>query len=265
MWKQVFSQRKLYNAIYEVSDDSFTMSFYELTYINWVIEKLEISSKSTILDVGCGSGKVLTFICCLKGCYGVGVDISVKGLKKAYTYAKESNVKNKCDFVVADVRFLPFRRNIFTSIICNHVLEHVEDDFKVMEEAVSSLNFGGRMYVASPNTYKRALILIQLEYRVGDKHHGHLRHYKAETLTTYLSKLNTRVLEVAYYDNLIRKIAFTLPKIGGFEQYSLNSTGLRKRFSEALWLVSEKIEKKIRRIPTGLNLYIVAVKSKSLN
>ncbi|MCX8175733.1 MAG: methyltransferase domain-containing protein, partial [Candidatus Bathyarchaeota archaeon] len=81
--------------------------------------------------------------------------------------------------ILADVRFLPFRRGVFTSIICNHVLEHVEDDFKVMEEAISSLSFDGRIYISSPNTYKRALILIQLEYRVGDKHHGHLRHYKA--------------------------------------------------------------------------------------
>ncbi|MCX8175734.1 MAG: class I SAM-dependent methyltransferase, partial [Candidatus Bathyarchaeota archaeon] len=85
MWRQVFSQKEIYDTIYSLTDDTLKMSFYELTYVSWMIEKLEISSKSIILDVGCGLGKVLTFICYLKGCCGVGVDISVKGLKKAYT------------------------------------------------------------------------------------------------------------------------------------------------------------------------------------
>ena len=265
MWKQAFSQRETYDVAYSLAEDDFKISFYELTCIDWMVKKLKISSKSNILDVGCGLGKVLTFICYLKGCYGVGVDISIKGLKKAYNYAKKLNVKDKCDFIVADIRFLPFRKNIFTSIICNHVLEHVEDDFKVMEEMISSLNFNGGIYIASPNTYKRSLPLIQLDYRIGDKYHGHLRHYKAETLASYLSKLGAKVLEVAYYDNLLRKVVFNLPKIGGFEPYPLNSISLRKRFSEALWFVLERIEEKIKHIPTGLNLYIVAVKEQNLS
>ena len=42
-----------------------------------------------------------------------------------------------------DVHAIPFEENSFDVIMCNHVLEHVEDDRKVMSEFFRVMNKGG--------------------------------------------------------------------------------------------------------------------------
>ena len=45
--------------------------------------------------------------------------------------------------VKMDVHNIPFKDNEFNVVICNHVLEHVKDDKKVMEEFYRVMKKGG--------------------------------------------------------------------------------------------------------------------------
>ncbi len=52
--------------------------------------------------------------------------------------------------VLADICNLPFKDNEFDFILCNHVLEHIDDDFKAMQEIHRVLKPGGRAILQIP-------------------------------------------------------------------------------------------------------------------
>jgi len=52
--------------------------------------------------------------------------------------------------VSADICHLPFAENEFDFILCNHVLEHIPDDFKAMQEIYRVLKPGGTAILQIP-------------------------------------------------------------------------------------------------------------------
>lgn len=59
--------------------------------------------------------------------------------------------------VKADICDLPFKDNSFDFIICNHVLEHIPDDTKAMQELYRVLAPSGTAIVQVPYDAKRAI------------------------------------------------------------------------------------------------------------
>ena len=59
--------------------------------------------------------------------------------------------------VKADICDLPFKDNSFDFIICNHVLEHIPDDTKAMQELYRVLAPSGTAIVQVPYDVKRAI------------------------------------------------------------------------------------------------------------
>lgn len=58
------------------------------------------------------------------------------------------------DLKLFDLKNLPFADNTFDWVICNHVLEHVEDEFKSLSEILRVLTPGGRAVLQVPWTPK---------------------------------------------------------------------------------------------------------------
>jgi SAM-dependent methyltransferase len=58
--------------------------------------------------------------------------------------------------VVGDARSLPVRSGSFDVVLCTHVLEHVDDDLRVMGELRRSVGSGGVAVVSAPLRLDRA-------------------------------------------------------------------------------------------------------------
>lgn len=58
--------------------------------------------------------------------------------------------------VKADICNLPFKDNEFDVILCNHVLEHIPDDTKAMQELYRVMNVGGMGIFQIPQDLNRA-------------------------------------------------------------------------------------------------------------
>ena len=56
--------------------------------------------------------------------------------------------------VQADVMDLPFDAGTFDVVFCNHVMEHVEDDIRAMEELLRVMKSGGWAIIQSPVYYE---------------------------------------------------------------------------------------------------------------
>ena len=81
-------------------------------------------SDSFVLDLGCGSGKLLRDLFQ----QGVGVDLSPQLIDLAH------DKKTDHDYVVADIKHLPFREALFPAVVCIDVFEHVNNTELLLDE-----------------------------------------------------------------------------------------------------------------------------------
>lgn len=64
------------------------------------------------------------------------------------------NYKGKTKIIKADITDIPFNNNHFDAILCNHVLEHIPDDFKAMSELHRVMKTDGWGIFQAPIDYK---------------------------------------------------------------------------------------------------------------
>jgi len=94
-------------------------SFQKLKF-NSIFKKIKKFNADKILDLGCGTGLLFDLI---KDCTNllVGIDISTNMLKFALKREKNHNLHLIC----ADAEFLPFRKNVFSTIFSITVLQNL--------------------------------------------------------------------------------------------------------------------------------------------
>lgn len=99
--------------------------------------------KGRVLDVGCGSGRLLRRMERL-GWEVEGID---------FDQAATENISRKYGIKthVGDVRHLPFSAESFDAIVMNHVIEHVDNPLAVLEACTRLLRPGGRLVMITPN------------------------------------------------------------------------------------------------------------------
>ena len=97
-----------------------------------------------ILDLGCGEGTRLNYLCKNPGnC--VGIDISSKAIglaKKSYP---------DISFLNANLEKLLLKNETFDLVYSAFVLEHLENPERVIKEAVRVLKRGGHLVLVAPN------------------------------------------------------------------------------------------------------------------
>lgn len=116
----------------------------------YIVErKVEIMKKllfksggKNILDVACGTGRFFPFYGKRKIC---GVDISEDQLKEAKKKAP------KAMLLVADAEKLPFKENMFDTVITSQFVEHIPQYKQVIKEMVRVCKKGGSIIIDFPN------------------------------------------------------------------------------------------------------------------
>jgi len=142
----------------KTKDDDLDNSFLENYVYKYVyyetkekaIENLELNGSEMILDVGCGQGHFLKLVCDKhSNAEAVGIDLNLQDLKRA----RQRNVKKRCDFVLCNGAFLPFKDICFDKVACLAVLEHVDDERRVLNEIWRVLKNGQLAVLDIPGKY----------------------------------------------------------------------------------------------------------------
>jgi SAM-dependent methyltransferase len=91
-------------------------------------------------------------------------------------------------FVQADAAYLPFRDASFDTVIANHVLEHVDDLPRVLQEIGRVVRPCGSLYVAVPDASTFTDHLYRWIYHGG----GHINAFRsAEELTNQIARITS--------------------------------------------------------------------------
>ncbi len=88
------------------------------------LKALPLTTHGIILDAGCGNGRHTLLIASM-GYRVVGLDLSERLIRIAKNRSRGLRLEGETDFLVGDVRFMPFRDEVFDSALLIAVVHHV--------------------------------------------------------------------------------------------------------------------------------------------
>ena len=129
--------------------------------------------------------------------------------KKIYSRYKTADLYANADLKL-DLEKLALEPGSYNTIICNHVLEHV-DDFKAMREMYRVLSDNGRLICSVPiiegweTTYENTLITSEAQRELHFDQRDHVRYYGRDFRDRLKSAGFTDIQEVtAFGDDVVR-------------------------------------------------------------
>ena len=132
-------RRETYGEDYGQTSWVTTEESYEIPKL------LSLSDKSSVLEIGCGSGGYAVHLAKSFGCRIVGLDINAEGVRNANALAEQAKVGGKAQFQQFDVaQPLPEQDDTFDAVYSNDVLCHVPHRAQVLANLFRVLKPGGR-------------------------------------------------------------------------------------------------------------------------
>lgn len=107
---------------------------------------LQLSSSSSVLEIGCGSGGYAVHLAKRTGCQVLGLDINADGVRNAKALAENDKLGARVKFEQCDVsQRLPAENNAFDAIYSNDVLCHIPRRAQILSDLRRVLQPGGRI------------------------------------------------------------------------------------------------------------------------
>tara|TARA_Y100000310_G_C20534062_1_gene739956 strand:- start:286 stop:1068 length:783 start_codon:yes stop_codon:yes gene_type:complete len=143
-----------------------------------------------ILDAGCGKGEQ-TLRLLKEGYNVVAVEVNDENLNHIKSNLNRSNLNHRVKLLKSPLETFELERNILDGIVCGEVLEHVEDDDKVLRNFNLFLKEGGHCIITAP--------LNKKYWNIDDEWAGHNRRYSLESLTHVVEKNGFKIEKINYY------------------------------------------------------------------
>ncbi|HWG73075.1 MAG TPA: class I SAM-dependent methyltransferase [Acidimicrobiales bacterium] len=155
-------------------------------------ERLGVRCGDRLLDLGCGGGRH-AYEAMRRGATVIAVDADAAEIKDVAAFMSALQIEDeatkqwggKGTAGVADARCLPFPDACFDRVIAAEVLEHINEDRRVMAELARVLRPGGTMAVTVPRWWPELV-----NWAISDEYHnipgGHLRIYRRSALVARL-------------------------------------------------------------------------------
>jgi len=172
-----------------------------LNYILKQVDELTVRSpKYRCLDLGCGDGIFMKHFLSKESAKFIGCDADHQRLLRARECSGNAGV-----FINAFAESAPFFNQSFDLVLLHHVLEHAEDDKRVLEECRRLLKPEGMLIIGVPNEDSingRVLRFLHPKlYRDGE----HVNFYSERRILSLLKSNGFGVLQ-------IKRVGFIFPQ-----------------------------------------------------
>lgn len=132
---------------------------------NWFMNRVSetfasyVPDGSKVLEIGCGTGNILTYLTQIKKCNSYGIDISKESKNIVEIFEKQR--QSKVNFIVGDGFNIPFKKNSFDVVYSEGVIEHFEDEriMNMVLEHVRVCKKDGLIIISVPNKYNFPLTI----------------------------------------------------------------------------------------------------------
>lgn len=186
-----------------------------------------------ILDAGCAEG-IYSLEYARRGAFLIATDISKESVKIGNRFGKKLGLEKRALFFVSDITKIPTKNEFFDVVICNCVLEHVEDDLSALSEMGRVLREDGLLLLTVDSSERsftlkflnniparlQKLLLKEKIYdaeSIEDGLRDYLnekycikRRYSFQGLKTKLETANFKVIGHKYYLTLLGGVLFEI-------------------------------------------------------
>ena len=129
---------------YAKSYDAGFMGRASARFYTDLIRELEVKDGDSVLDVGCGTGSVLSYLSSARNISAHGLDVSEQMIAVACKKAPE------IDFVVGDSGRLSYADGSMDVVMACMAYHHFPDQAAFRKEACRVLKPGGSLYICDP-------------------------------------------------------------------------------------------------------------------
>lgn len=113
----------------------------------YVLDKLDLTAGSHVLDVGCGIGGATRYMADTLGCRVAGIDLTPEYIEVARMLAERTGLSEAIEYKVASALDLPFGNGAFDAVITLHVAMNIKDRARLYREMARVLRSGGELAV----------------------------------------------------------------------------------------------------------------------
>lgn len=144
--KEIFKEKskQTFNNQAKVYDSTYYGKHAQKLY-DTVLDKVKNFNCKKVLDVGCGTGTILSRLSQNENLTLAGVDLSGEMLNIA-----RQKLNEKVELKIGDSEQLPWRNNSFEAIICTDSFHHYPEPEKVLSEMVRVLGPNGYLIIGDP-------------------------------------------------------------------------------------------------------------------
>lgn len=184
--KETTLEEQLYRQFYEIETTHWWFSARQKIVLDIIQNRLSLTHKAKVLDVGCGTGAILAEFTRQYEAYGT--DTSPLAIEYCHKRGIENAFHCTLDtFPLSDLRF-----DLITLL---DVIEHVDDDVEILKQACGRIRQNGHALVTVP-AYEF------LWSRHDDVNH-HKRRYVKSQLIHVLRKSGFTVEMCSYYNTIL--------------------------------------------------------------
>ncbi|PCJ57046.1 MAG: hypothetical protein COA79_17095 [Planctomycetota bacterium] len=199
----------------------------------------KLSDESVIMDFGCGDGANFSILKTLPHKKLIGFDYNLLRLEKAKKYEGSAEY-----LVMGNIFEDLLKEQSFDMIFCNHVVEHIEDDQKILDLFYKYLKPGGELFLGVPNEGSVICTIRDKAIQPG------LRE-KTDHVNFYTAKTISELVQNSKFENIKTKnLGFVFPhtfidkKLKSFKPthdlLSMTAEKLFKSQSDSIYLSANK-------------------------
>lgn len=219
---------------------------WRISYIKRIFAALKMADEDLLLDVGVGGTGFTVISAALRGVFSVGTDISEVACVRAREYAYQTGTSPRAHFLVSSATHLPFRDEVFSKVISNAVLEHVEDDDLALDELERVSQREGRLLICVPNSYMFMAWPLAIINLWNDRRVGHLRHYASSDLVSRGARRGLETVDVTFHAHSVKIIQTVFARL---------FAPVRNPTSRVWWYF-EQIDLGRKSDPSGMNVSV---------
>jgi ubiquinone/menaquinone biosynthesis C-methylase UbiE len=157
--------------------DLSQLGFSDMQQIHRVLGLLQLVQGSSLLDIGCGRGKIAEYISDTTHCRVLGIDYIPEAILQACRRTKSKT--ERLQFLTADMNRLDLDGETFDAILSIDSIFFGQDLIKTVERLKKLLKPGGQMAIFCADDLKDALQRNHLDYNLYDlspENYEHLQH-----------------------------------------------------------------------------------------
>lgn len=230
-WK--LAEEKIYKDLYAnftPGDMSQTQRKYTNFLFNWLIQK--VGQKGSLLEIGCHDGYFLNMFQ-KHGWFCRGVEPS----PAAKTAWDKYGIETINDFFKKG----QFNEAEFDFVVAKHVIEHVSEPLRFIQEMADIIKPGGYLYIEVPNSYQS----LQETY-FPEFHIDHISYFTLPSLVNLISLIGS--FEIVHLESTYAHMKFP------FIHLLARKAGINKK--QSTWFSDFSIEFAIDRFKVNYPIFI---------